>query len=121
MREAVAMQRELHDGPHPDLAEALNNLGWVIGETGQYRGSRAAVPRGARDEARACWASAHPEIAIGLNNVAFVLYEQGKYDAAEVLYLDALDDAAQAPRRRPSGRRAWRSTISRSSLTTRAT
>ena len=29
LREAVAMQRKLHDGPHPDLAEALNNLGFV--------------------------------------------------------------------------------------------
>ena len=37
MREAVAMQRKLHDGPHPDLAEAINNLGWMLDEIGQYQ------------------------------------------------------------------------------------
>jgi hypothetical protein len=26
------MRRELHDGPHPALAEALNNLGWMLGD-----------------------------------------------------------------------------------------
>ena len=35
MRQAVALQRELHEGAHPDLAEAINNLGFVLGEVGE--------------------------------------------------------------------------------------
>ena len=81
------MRREIHDGPHPQTAEASNKLGFV---TDEYSESRAAVPRGARDEARAIGTD-HPEIAIGLNNVAIALYQQRKYDAAQGFYESALE------------------------------
>ena len=104
LREAVAMRREIHDGPHPQLAEALNNLGFVIDETGQNSEAEQLF-REALEMKRVLLGSDHPEIAIGLNNVAFALYEQRKYDAGGGLLRERAGDAAQAPRRGPSGRR----------------
>jgi tetratricopeptide (TPR) repeat protein len=89
MREAVAMQRKLHDGPHPRLADALNNLGWVLGEMGQYKEAEQLYQE-ALEMQRVLVGDTHPFIAIGLNNVAFVHQKQGKYETAEALYLDAI-------------------------------
>ncbi len=52
LRDAVAMRRKLHHGPHPQLAEALNNLGFVIDETGQNREAEQLFREALRDEAR---------------------------------------------------------------------
>ena len=89
MREAVAMQRKLNDGPHPRLADALNNLGWVVGEMGKYQEAEQLY-REALDMQRVLVGDTHPFIAIGLNNVAFVLQQQGEYEKAEALYLEAI-------------------------------
>ena len=37
MRDALALRRALHDGPHPELAEHLNDLGFLLGEAGQLQ------------------------------------------------------------------------------------
>ena len=104
LREAVAMRREIHDGPHPQLAEALNNLGFVIDETGQSREAEQLF-REALEMKRVLLGTDHPEIAIGLNNVAFALYEQRKYDAGAGFLRERAGDAAQAPRQGSSRRR----------------
>ena len=104
LREAVAMRREMHDGPHPQLAEALNNLGFVIDETGQNSEAEQLF-REALEMKRVLLGTDHPEIAIGLNNVAFALYEQRKYDEAEVFYESALEMQRRLLGDGPSGRR----------------
>jgi Tfp pilus assembly protein PilF len=98
------MRREIHDGPHPALAEALNNLGFVIDETGQTREAEQLF-REALEMKRVLLGSSHPEIAIGLNNVAGALYEQRKYNQAQVYLRERAGNATQAPRRGSSRRR----------------
>ena len=91
LREAVAILHELHDpDPHPALAEALNNLGFVLGAVGRYDESEKLY-REALAMKRVLYKDAHSEIAMGLNNVAFSLHDQGEYDDAEAMYREALD------------------------------
>lgn len=91
LREAVAILHDLHDpAPHPALAEALNNLGFVLGAVGRYAESEELY-REALAMKRILYKEAHSEIAMGLNNVAFSLHDQGEFDEAEALYREALD------------------------------
>src|SRR5690606_33721790 len=91
LREAVAMQRALHDGPHPELAEAVNNLGFVAGEVGEYAESEQLFREALAMKRVLYRGEAHPEVAMGLNNVAVVLHDQRKYAEAEQLYREAID------------------------------
>ncbi len=56
-------------GRIPSLADALNNLGWVLGELGQFEEAEQLY-RQALEMQRVLLGEAHPYIAIGLNNVA---------------------------------------------------
>lgn len=90
LRGAVAIRREQQgDPPHPDLADALNNLGFVLGELGEHVEAEALF-REALEMKRKVLGDAHSEIAMGLNNVAFTLHDQGKHDDAEAMYREAL-------------------------------
>ncbi|HEX3913294.1 MAG TPA: tetratricopeptide repeat protein [Steroidobacteraceae bacterium] len=90
MERAVAMQRELRGKePHPDLAEVLNDMGFLLYERGDsaeaekyYRESLAMNRRLLGDK--------HPEIANGLENVAMALSDKGDLEGAESLYWQAL-------------------------------
>jgi len=88
LREAVAMQRRLHSGgPHPDLAEVVNNLGFVSNDNHEAE----LLFREALAMKRVLYpGDAHPEIAMGLNNVAYMLHVQGRYGDAELLYREAI-------------------------------
>jgi len=77
------MQRELHETPHTDLAEALNNLGFLLGEVGEYQESENLF-REVLEMKRFLLGDSHTEIALDLNNIAFALYDQKKYAEAEV-------------------------------------
>jgi len=85
------MQRALRGNePHPDLAEALNDMGLVLYEKGDmdeaekfYRESLAMNRRLLGDK--------HPEIANGLENVAMTVQDKGDLAGAEKLYLQSLD------------------------------
>ena len=88
-REALDLRRKLHSGPYPDLAEAVNNLGYVLQDRGEYREAEALY-REALEMKRFLLGDTHPEIATGMNNIAFVLHDQGQYDEAEKMYRGAL-------------------------------
>ena len=91
MRSAVAMQRELRGNePHPDLAEALNDMGVLLWQHGDfdetekfYRESLAMKRRLLGDK--------HPEIAAGLENLAMSLTDKGDLAGAEPLYRQSLE------------------------------
>ena len=89
MRLAVALQRRLHNSPHTDLAEALNNLGLVLDDMGEYRESEMLF-REALQMKRFLLGDTHTEIALGLNNLASTLSDQKKYDEAEAMYREAI-------------------------------
>ncbi len=79
MQRALAVQRELRGNePHPDLAEVLNDMGFVLDENGDldnaekfYRESLAMYRRLLGDK--------HPYVATELENVAFTAAEQGRF------------------------------------------
>jgi tetratricopeptide (TPR) repeat protein len=90
MRKAVAMERSLYPNePHPDLAEALNDMGLLLDERGDldesekfYRESLAMYQRLLGDK--------HPYVATALENVALILQDKGDLAGAEALYMQSL-------------------------------
>jgi tetratricopeptide (TPR) repeat protein len=90
MRAALSMQRELHGaGPHPDLAEVINDLGLLLEESGAYDAAEQHF-QDAIAMKRVLLGDRHPEIAMGLSNLAYVLQDKGKLAEAEETYRQAL-------------------------------
>jgi tetratricopeptide (TPR) repeat protein len=91
MERALALQRELRGSePHPDLAEVLNDMGYVLSQSGDldnaerfYRESLAMYRRLLGDN--------HPYVATELENVAFVLQSKGDSAGAEALLRQSLE------------------------------
>jgi tetratricopeptide (TPR) repeat protein len=91
MQRALAVQRELRGNePHPDLAEVLNDMGYVFDENGDldnaekfYRESLAMYRRLLGDK--------HPYVATELENVAFTAQSKGDFASAEALLRQSLE------------------------------
>ncbi len=87
--EALAAERELHDGDHPDLSRALHRYAALLLE----RGEPAASERVAR-EALAMRSrilpQEHEEVSASLGLVAAAVAFQGRHAEAETLYREAL-------------------------------
>lgn len=90
MQEAVAMQRTLWGAqPYPDYADAINDLGLLQLEQGDYRQSEQLF-RESIAMKRRLLGDKHPEIATGLNNLGLVLDDDGNLAGAEAAYREAL-------------------------------
>jgi tetratricopeptide (TPR) repeat protein len=91
MQRALAVQRELAGNePHPDLAEVLNDAGFVFNENGDldnaekfYRESLAMYQRLLGDK--------HPYVATELENVALTVRSKGDLAGAEALLRQSLE------------------------------
>ncbi len=91
MQEAVAMQRTLWGSqPYPDYADALNDLGLLCRDQGDYEQSERLL-RESLAMQRRLHAERHPELALSLNNLALVLQRKGDLAGAEANYREALD------------------------------
>ena len=91
LRQALELQRDLHAGLHPDLAEAMNNLAWALQELGEYDEAETLY-RESLYVKRKLLGDAHPELAAGLINLAYVLETRGDYRGAEKAYREELKD-----------------------------
>jgi tetratricopeptide (TPR) repeat protein len=90
MRRAVAMQRELWGSePYPDYAAAVNDLGLLLRDQGDYDESERLL-REALAMERKLVGEKHPELALSLNNLALVLWRKGALKDAESNYRQAL-------------------------------
>ena len=91
MESAVSMQRELRgDRPHPDLADAINDLGSLLEENGNYDESERMYRESIELKHR-LYGAKHPRIALGLNNLASALQDKGDLAASEAAYRQALE------------------------------
>jgi tetratricopeptide (TPR) repeat protein len=90
MQSAVAMQRTLRGNePHPDLAEAINDLALLHQLAGNYDQSEKFY-RESMAMKRRLYGDKHPEIANALENLASALQDKGDLARAEPLYQQAL-------------------------------
>jgi tetratricopeptide (TPR) repeat protein len=90
MRSAVAMQRALWGAePYPDYAAALNDLGLMLRDQGDYGQSEKLLEESLAMK-RLLLGQKHPEIALALNNLALVLWRKGDLAEAESTYRQAL-------------------------------
>ena len=91
MQRALAVQRDLRGNePHPDLAEVLNDMGYVYDENGDldnaekfYRESLAMYRRLLGEK--------HPYVATELENVALTAQSKGDFASAEALLRQSLE------------------------------
>ena len=90
MRRAVAMQRELWGSePYPDYAAAVNDLGLLLRDQGEYDESERLLRESLAMERRLV-GDKHPGMALALNNLALVLWRKGNLKEAESTYRQAL-------------------------------
>jgi tetratricopeptide (TPR) repeat protein len=84
------MERALRGAaPHPGLAEAMNDLGLLLDEHGDYDESEALF-REAIAMKRRLLGDKHPEIAMGLNNLAAAFQDKGDLAHSEATYREVL-------------------------------
>jgi tetratricopeptide (TPR) repeat protein len=90
MQSAVSMQRTLRGNePHPDLAEAINDLALLYQLIGNYDQSEKFYLESMAMKRR-LYGDKHPEIANALENLASALQDKGDLVRAEPLYQQAL-------------------------------
>lgn len=90
MQSALDIQRRLHGSePHPDLAEAINNLAFVYEEESNHEAAEKLFREGLAMNRRLL-GEKHKEIATGLYNLAYVLQEKGDMARAESTLEQAL-------------------------------
>jgi tetratricopeptide (TPR) repeat protein len=91
MQSALAIQRQLRGTePHPDLAEAINNLAFVYEEKSDHDDAEKLFREGLAMNRRLL-GDKHKELATGLSNLAYVLQEKGDLSRAEATFRQALD------------------------------
>ncbi len=74
---------------HPELAEALGALAWVLREMGEYARCEPLLVR-ARAALRAGLGERHPRYAEGVQNLAALYWSLRDYRRAEPLFVEAL-------------------------------
>ncbi len=90
MRGVLAMQRGLRGSePHPDLAQAINDLGQMLEQRGDYDEAEQLYLEAIAMKRRLL-GDKHPEIAAGLENLAQILQDKGDLVQAEALLRQAL-------------------------------
>jgi len=91
MQRALAVQRELRgDEPHPDLAEVLNDMGYVFSVNGDLDNAERFY-RESLEMYRRLLGEKHPYVATELENVAFMLQGKGDLAGAEALLRQSLE------------------------------
>jgi serine/threonine-protein kinase len=86
IQRAVAMHRALWGAqPYPDFADALNDLGLMLYDTGDYDHSERLLWESLAMKRRLL-GEKHPEIATSLNNIANVMHDKGDLAGAESGY-----------------------------------
>lgn len=89
-QQAVDMDRTLWGSqPYPDFAAALNDLGLMIYDKGDYDQSVRLLQESMAMN-RKLLGDKHPEIAVSLNNIASVLHDKGDLAGAEADYRESL-------------------------------
>ena len=90
MQSAVAMQRSLWGAePYPDYAAAVNDLGLMLRDQGDYEQSERLLREALAMERRLV-GDKHRDLAVALNNLALVLWRKGDLATAESTYRQAL-------------------------------
>jgi tetratricopeptide (TPR) repeat protein len=90
MRRALVMQRELHPGGvHTELAEAINNLAWVLVQLNSTEEAESLYVE-ALAMMRRLLGEKHQDVATMLNNIGYAREVRGAYAAAETAYTEAL-------------------------------
>ncbi len=90
LRHAVKLeQQEVGEPPHPQFANLLNNLAYLLHARGENEEAGLLFQR-SLEMNKKLLGDSHPTIAIGLNNLAFLQQDRGNYAEAERLYREAI-------------------------------
>jgi tetratricopeptide (TPR) repeat protein len=95
------LQRGILGDHHPDLSYALNNLGFVLLEKGDWAAAEPVLHENL-ELVRASLGENNIRFGAALNNCARVMQEKGDYDQAEVTFQRALQAITQA-----NGAQGW--------------
>lgn len=88
-REVLATVTKLRRGEHPDVANALSDLGAALQNEGKLADAEI-LDRQALAMRRRLYGNAHPDVAISLENLAQVSGLQGKLQEAEAMFREVV-------------------------------
>jgi len=88
-RRALDEKRELYGDVHPDVATALNVLGWIQRQTGDLETAESTLREAVR-VGRAAFPRGDSRLARALNDLGVVREARGDYDEAAHLYRESL-------------------------------
>ena len=89
LRLALELQQSLHEGDHPDVAGAMNELGHLMTSLGRYAEAEDLLGQALRTY-RAVHGDEHVDVATTLNNRAKVMFMRGRFADSEPLWREAL-------------------------------
>ena len=75
---------------HADVAETLNNLGWLESDQGRYQDAEPLI-KDTLEVREKVLGPDHPDTAMSLNNLAVLYQAQGQYTKAKPLFKRALE------------------------------
>jgi tetratricopeptide (TPR) repeat protein/transcriptional regulator with XRE-family HTH domain len=94
----VCIRESQHGTSHPDVANALNNVGWALRELGRPAEAQSPIERAIQiwENTRG---SSHPDVANALNNLGHALRNQGRPLEAKPLFERArrIDETTHGP------------------------
>lgn len=90
LRQALAIDRQVHGAEHPDVATSLDNLGYLLLRMGRYDESAEMIEEAVGIDRRTIGTD-NPEYASHLDNLAGAYRSQGRYHEAAGLREQALD------------------------------
>jgi serine/threonine-protein kinase len=86
---AYALQKELFDGNHPEIARSLNAMGWLYRQKGEYEKADSLITAGLSMR-RQLYGSDHLDVARSLNDLAVLKQSRGDYAATDTLLQQAI-------------------------------
>jgi len=88
---AFEEKRELYGDVHPDVAAALNLLGWILRQSGDLAAADSVLREAVAVGRAAFGAEGDPRLARALNDLGVVLEARGEYDDAAEAYRESLE------------------------------
>ncbi len=89
LEQSVALRRSVYGDLHPDVAETLADLAWLLDNLGDYDQAKELY-REALETRKTIFGEKHPDVALSLNDLAIVAMTTGDYDEAERLFRESL-------------------------------
>jgi tetratricopeptide (TPR) repeat protein len=90
LRETLALQQQLLESDHGDIARTLQNLAQVVQKSGDLNAAIPIMQSAVAMQRKLRGTLPHPDLAEEINDLGFMMQESGDYEASEALMEEAI-------------------------------